>query len=180
MSQAHLHPTIATLLASVRRRIRAYVWLEGLATLVAVAGLAFWISLAIDYLQEPPPAARIAILAVAGVALLVLLYRLILRRAFVRLSDRSMAILLERRYGLFQDSLLTSVELGSQEARDELEQQMLASARSEALQRSGEIEVKKVFNPQPLTRAVLAGCLLAVSIVGFVLGAPEALGIWAR
>src|SRR5687768_6850268 len=134
MPEPRLHPTIATLLASVRRRIRAYVWLEGLATLVAVAGLAFWISLAIDYLQEPPPAARIAILALAGIALLVVLYRLIVRRAFVRLSDRSMAILLERRYDQFQDSLLTSVELGTQDAHDELEQQMLASARSEALE----------------------------------------------
>lgn len=174
-----LHPALAQLLAGLRRRIRAYVWLEGIATALAVAGLAFWVSLIIDYLQEPPAAFRIGVLVVTGVALVVVLVRLIFRRAFVRLSDRSMAILLERRYGEFHDSLLTSVELGDK-PHDDLEREMLVSARADALQQAGGIDVKKVFNPRPLARAATAASFLLLSILGFVLGSPDAAAVWSR
>ena len=78
----------------------------------------FWIGFGLDYLpvllgaSEMPAAAR-------GVLLggdrrrrwPYILYRWILRRTFVRLGDRSMALLLERRFGGFHDSLVTAVEM---------------------------------------------------------------------
>ena len=148
---------------------------------MAVAGLAFWISLAIDYLQEPPPVARIAILAVAGIVLLVVLYRLIVRRAFVRLSDRSMAILLERRYGQFQDSLLTSVELGEpgRAGRPGAADARLRARRSLGTLRRRSRSKRSSTRSRSRGPSWWAACWLSRSL-GFVLGAPEALGIWAR
>ena len=52
--QQPLAPRIAALLSALRMRIRGYVWTEGLATIVVVLGVAFWLSLAFDWLFEPP------------------------------------------------------------------------------------------------------------------------------
>ncbi len=172
MPQRSLHPALDTLLASVRRRIRVYVWLQGLAT--AVGGGCAWHSGSAwrsIICQEPPPSIRVALLVLAGVVLRRCALRLILRRAFVRLSDRSMALLLERRYGQFQDSLLTSVELGDAEARATPWSRRCSPPRGPTPCRCfGGIDVKKVFNPQPLSRAALAGRLLAFSVVALRAG----------
>ena len=50
-----LTPAVRSALAAVRRRIRDYVWIEGLAMLVAVFGLAFWLGMALDWTFEPSP-----------------------------------------------------------------------------------------------------------------------------
>src|SRR5688572_21733258 len=91
-------------LAALRRRIRIYVWLEGLAVALVWLGLTFWLALAIDYLpvlvgaSEMPRTARAVLLvAIAGV-LAFIVWRWILRRTFVRLADHSMALLLERQF----------------------------------------------------------------------------------
>ena len=49
-----LAPAIESLLARLRRRIRAYVWADGLASIIVLLGATFWISLAFDWLFEPP------------------------------------------------------------------------------------------------------------------------------
>ena len=103
---------IDSLLARLRRRIRAYVWADGLAAAVVVLGASFWLSLAIDWTFEPPQPVRIALLALVGVVLAL----------GCRAADASsgcwcgspienMALLVERRFGQFHDSLLTAVEL---------------------------------------------------------------------
>ena len=45
-------------LDAVRRRIRTYVWIDGLAKLIVALGLAYWLGLALDWLFEPSPAVR--------------------------------------------------------------------------------------------------------------------------
>src|SRR5688500_13474574 len=93
---------LQSLLAGLRWRIRLYIWLEGLALAVTWVGLLFWIGWGLDYLpvllgaSEMPALARGILLAFTGVILAVILYRWIFRRTFVRLADRSMALLLER------------------------------------------------------------------------------------
>ena len=56
--EPELAPAVHWTLAALRRRIRRYVWLEGLTTAIAWLGVAFWGSLAIDWLFEPPPLVR--------------------------------------------------------------------------------------------------------------------------
>lgn len=180
-SPTPLDAKILAKLAGLRRRIRAYVWLQGLAVAAVLLGLAFWVSLAVDYWQEPPSAVRVAMLVCVGVALLAVLFRLILRRAFVRLSDRSMALLLERRFDRFHDSLLTAVELSElNDPRVEFNPAMLAEARRQAVDQTAGVDVKQVFNRGPLVRAVAVAAALAASIVVFALAAPDALAIWTR
>jgi len=114
---AQLPRQIRRALAGLRWRIRAYVLVEGLAVAVMWLCLTFWAGLAIDYLpvllgaDEMPHAARATVLVVIAAVLAWILYRWILRRAFVRLANRSMAVLLERRHQQFHDALITAVEL---------------------------------------------------------------------
>ena len=106
-----LNPAVRATLAALRRRIRAYVWIEALAAAAAWLGAAFWASLAADWFFEPPAFVRAVILAAAAIATAVVVIRLIRRCAVLPLGDRNMAAVLERRFPLLNDGLLTAVVL---------------------------------------------------------------------
>src|SRR5690606_3587723 len=101
------------------------VWLEGLTLAVIWLGLTFWLGLALDYglvrlgAGELPTAARGVLLAIIAAVLAAIVYRYILRRAFVPLANHSMALLMERRFTSFRDSLVTAVELDENRHADE-------------------------------------------------------------
>src|SRR4051812_11363746 len=88
-----LTPAVRGTLAAVRQRIRAYVWIEGIAMLAIVLGLAFWLGMAADWLFEPSPAARKTTLIFLGCLALCVLYRYLFRRVFVPISDSTAAVL---------------------------------------------------------------------------------------
>ena len=71
---------------------------------------AFWLCLTVDWLFEPSPACAV-LLAAGAAATILVFYQLIVRRLAVPLSDAKLALLLERRLGAFDDSLLTAVDL---------------------------------------------------------------------
>src|SRR5687767_8676154 len=93
-----LPPALRRILDAVRRRIRLYVWIEGLALVAVLLGVAFWIGLAVDWTFEPSIDGRRLVLLGLGALVLFVVYRYLLRRAFVPISDSSLAVLLERRF----------------------------------------------------------------------------------
>ena len=142
---------------------------------------------------ELPRPLRVAVLAVAGIGLAVVLFRFILRRAFVRLSDGNMATLLERQFPQFNDSLLTSVLLcggeeagyslrgsgsGEQGARNDPAStdlspgSQLPAPRFEMLARTARVAqqglaacaLSQVFNPMPLVRKAVIALGLAAAV----------------
>jgi hypothetical protein len=176
-----LAPRIAALLEGLRLRIRGYVWVEGLAWAVVVLGLAFWGSLAFDWAFEPPWQFRCLMLAATAVALLYVVQRFIVRRAFRRLDDAELAVVLERRFHNYQDSLLTTVELGRQTPRTgRFNPQMLDHTRREAAERSEAVRLADVFRFGPLLRTLLAAAALAVAVLLFAIFAREAFGTWVQ
>jgi hypothetical protein len=172
-------PEITAVLAALRRRIRVYVWLEGLALALLALGLTFWASLAIDWFFEPQWPIRIALLATAAAVQAIVLFELVGRRAFIPLSDSSLALLLERRYRVFRESLLTTVELAPR-AVDANTRQMLAHTSREAQSQIGSVRLAEVFNPRPLRRALASAVLAAATVAAFVVHAPDAASIWTR
>ena len=76
-------------LVQLRRRIRAYVWAEGICLALVWLGVTFWVGLAIDYLPvmlgatEMPRAARVVLLVLIATVLL-----LIRRRRIEKFVDR--------------------------------------------------------------------------------------------
>jgi len=180
-TEPRLAPSVGSAFDNLRARIRCYVWLEGSGVALAWLGLAFWVSLAVDWLFEPPVITRVLMLGAVGLVLLGIVVHLIGRRAFVPLTDSNMATVLERRFAQFDDSLLTAVVLtDGRHDLTRLNPEMLARTCREAEERIGGVRLREVFNPVPRNRSLAAAAVLAASIVAFGLQAPEAMGVWAE
>ena len=177
-----LSPKVLSVLANLRRQIRWYVWAEGIALAVVWLGLTFWIALAIDYLpvlfglSELPWQARAVILVIISLVLGWILYQYVFRRAFVKLKNQSMALILERHFSELDDSLITSVEsdektrfakLREKEKVKEGDPEMLAHTRRQAEERVANLRVSNVFNFRPLLIAGIAGTLLLLTVGSF-------------
>ncbi|MBA4017340.1 MAG: hypothetical protein C0483_09215 [Pirellula sp.] len=159
-------------LGAVRRRIRAYVGVEGIAATIATFGVALWAVLALDRFFEPGRAVRWLFLAAAFGSTLVVFYRKFFRRFFARLPDASLALLLERRFPALNESLLTSIELGPHELTEN-GRAMLASAGTEARRRLSDIRFDQLFDVRPRRAAIALATLLSLSIAGFALARPD-------
>ena len=177
----NLAPVARTTLARLRRRIRAYAWLQGLSLVVASLGLVFWGSLLLDWFFEPPREVR-AMLLWSGVLVLVGLFiHFIGRRAFARLSNANMAMLLERRFPQFNDSLLTAVDLAGEASNTVgFHPDMLARTSREAAKQMATIRLGDVFDRAPLRRSVFAALAMVASVVAFAVFLPESFGVWSR
>lgn len=182
-----LDPRLHSLLSGLRRRIRAYVWLEGLSLGLIWLGLTFWVGLALDYLpvlagaSEMPRAARAVVLAIVTGGLALILYRWVFRRAFVPLANRSMAVLLERQFGAFRDSLVTSVELTEQpDHAESFDPAMLTQTSREALAEVDRVRLGAVFNYRPLIRNLLGAGILTATLLLFYTFNPQALAVWVN
>ena len=163
----------------MRRRIRQYVWLDGLAAAVAWLGVAFWLTLAADWFFEPSTAVRGVMLALVVLVLAAVAVRLIGRRAFVRITDGNAAMVLERRFPALNDALLTAVVLGNRLA-DDVNPEMLARTCREAATRIGDVDPRKAFNSRPLWLHGSAAMLLTLSMAFFAILFPGEFGVWAR
>ena len=190
-SLRQLSPPIAALLGKLRSRIRLVVFLEGLAIAVAWLVITFWASLAVDYLpvifgfSELSRISRGVILVCVSLLIAWLFYRLVLRRVFVRLKNESLAILVERRYPQFNDSLLTTVSrslkrTGSESSNEldiPVDDGMLETTKVQAESHLKDVDLATVINSKPLKRSlVFAGCLL-LSIGGLAIAQPASLKI---
>ena len=158
------------LLAGLRTRIHLYVWIQGLALAVAWLAAAFWITIGLDWWIEPPPLARKIMIGGVAVVLLYLIYRYILRRAFVRLADTNLAMLLERKFTGLGDSLLTTVELADHpDHATDFNSQMLSHTQGEALRHLPEVRLGDVFRAGPLVGAIVAAVAGVASVVAFAM-----------
>lgn len=176
-----LAPHVLGRLGALRRRIRLYVWAEGLGSTAVWLGVAFWMTLAIDWFFEPPARVRVVMLCVAAVVFAWVVVQLIVRRAFVRLSDSNMAMLLERQFPELKDSLLTAVVLSPRSPEvAHCDPQMLDDTCRQAAHAVTQVKLSNVFNPVPLRRSLTAAILLGLSVAVFAHQSPQALGTWTR
>jgi hypothetical protein len=176
-----LPPAVRDRIDALRAGIRRYIWLEGLLAVAVWLGLWFWASMAIDWAFEPPRIVREIILALAGVGLAAAVYYFILRRAFVRLTDSHMAMILERRFPEFNDSLLTTVVLSDRPAEETgFNRTMLADTSRRAEGHVSAAPVNEVFDSLPLVRKFVIALGLA-ALAGFLAWrAPDIFGLWAE
>lgn len=165
---------VESLLDSLRWRIRAYVWVEGLAMALIWLGVTFWVALALDYLpvlvgaSEMPWQARMVILLLVGSVLGWILYWYVLRRTFVKLTDESMALLVERRHQQLRDGLVTLVEMREHpDHQQAFNPEMLSAAEQETLRQIPQVNPNRVFNYQPLMLSLAGAGLAVLSIALF-------------
>lgn len=176
-----LSPEIKATLRSLRGRIRAYIWAEGVTLVLTWLGTAFWLGLALDWFFEPPMVIRLAFLAATAIVALWLIGRYLVSRLTTPLADHSMAVVLERRFRHLDDSLLTAVWLTENSLDPEkCNPLMLSRTCEEAAERIRQVRVAEVFNPLPLRRSTAGAIFFAASIALFFGMFPEAAQLWLR
>ncbi|MES1213245.1 MAG: hypothetical protein ABUL64_01540 [Singulisphaera sp.] len=176
LDRPRLQPHITVLLARLRARIRRYILLEGIAASVAVWGVSFWLCLAIDWFFEPTVLVRRGLLVAGVVATLTVFYRLVVQRLAVPLTDARLALLLERRFNAFDDSLVTAVDLTRADRElGDYEREMLENTLDEAARHADQVRLEDVFRREPLRRACGAAALLTASLVLGLVAVPTTL-----
>lgn len=183
---SEVRPEINALLARLRRRIRRYVLLEGLALVLVVMGLLFWFSLGINwaYFQvsnlELPRWFRATFVIVSLCVVAAGLLVWVLHRFVRRMQARALALVLERRFPELDDRLITAVEVAESTSGREtpLTLEMLRRTVDAVTEATRRLEISDVFQKAPLRRAVLGATVLVVSIVAFGLINSDAMAGW--
>jgi hypothetical protein len=179
LQQRELPPAVRRILDAVRRRIRAYVGLEGFALVVFVLGLAFWAGLLLDRFFEPSPGVRKVGLAIVAIAACWVAYRYIVRRLLVRISDTAAAALLERRFPALNEHVLTAVDVASRPDRAAIfNPSLVQETRQSAAAAVESVRAEDLFNRGPLVRALVAAAAVTISIGLFALFSANTFGFW--
>ena len=180
-------PSWAAQIVQLRRRIRGYIMLKGLAILCIIAAIGFWASFAVDWLWEPTVNMRIAMLVGFIPLAMWIVWRLSLSRLRVPLPDSSMALLLERSYPMLGERLLTMVQLaggkekvaGGTERDDTFDPRLLAQVGDELEPLFPLTNPQKVLDSRPLARSFLGAFFLVLTILLFYLAQTTEVQIWA-
>lgn len=174
-----LPSTVRRVLRSVRRRIRAYVWAEGLALVIAALATAFWVGIFLDWSFEPSPGVRVAGIVLVAAAAIWVAYRYLLRRVWARISDSTAALLLERRFPALAEHLITAVDVAASPDRaTAFDPEMVRETRTSAEQAAAQVRPGELFNLWPLVRALSAAIGLVLSIGLFAVLASDAFSFW--
>jgi hypothetical protein len=181
---------VARKVSRLRLLVRLYSLAEGLAAVAIVVGLGFWLGLAVDWLLEPQPAARVALEIAVGVAAVVVAWRYIGRRAMAPLPGDSLALLVERQYPELNEGLVTTVQAARWRDVDSPEPVMVGPI-TEGVQRElmeatsrraaagvQQVRLRRVFNMRPLARKGAAAVVLLGAIAVFGLVQREAFSFW--
>jgi hypothetical protein len=173
---------VAALLVALRRRVRRYLWIAGLAAVAAALAGAFWVSLALDWFFEMPAPLRVlaALAAASGIGYVA--FEFLWRRALVPLTDRSLSLVLEKQFPGFGDRLLTIIEPADRPdaAHAPYTAELLAATAASTAVTAGQVDLDRVFNPWPLVRSVLTGTALALSVVALVVVHPVLARVWMK
>jgi hypothetical protein len=185
-----LSSAILSRLDELRRLLRRYVTVQGLLLIALWLLSAFWLGALIDYLpvtvgsSESPRALRIGLLAVMLAGSLWIAWHWIVARLWVRLEDKSLALLLERSYPQLNNELITAVELSKQSSNDvanpAAHRAMLERVHRSASEHITSVRPQELFNWQPLWAAGVA-TIFALVVTGVAaLGMSDWMGRWSR
>jgi hypothetical protein len=162
-SFAVLPPAVRRALDAVRRRIRAYVLVEGVAIVVAVLGVIFWLGLAVDRYFEPTAASRRIAIIFAACIFVYVCYQYLLRRLIVALPDATLAVLLERRFPALKDHVLTAVDVAAQsEWAHNYHPELIARTNQDAAASVSEVNASDLFDLRPVLSALRLGSCSSV------------------
>jgi hypothetical protein len=169
-------------LAALRRRIRAWLLLNGAGfLLVTGTGLVFF-SLAVDRLAHMDAPQR-TVMLVLGLGVMVLLtYRRLVRPLTRPLGENGLCLAVENRHEELRDALITAVQLSS---LDEKQSRAFSPAMVREAVRAGArtvaaVDFTDVLDRRRRNRRIAQGSLALVVLLLTCLTAPDAMGIWFR
>lgn len=168
--------TLNSVLGRVRQRVRNYVLAESVLLVSVMLGVAFWLGLLLDWSFEPsPPVRLVGHVLVATLAISILL-RWGVSRWFARLGNRSLALMLERRFSNLNDQLSVAVDLGeSTNQGDAVHPELASRTMRGAAEAAAKLDIHQAFNRPRLSKLGVIVSLFAFSVMALALGAPD---IW--
>ncbi len=173
---------ITRLLAGIRRRTRAWIAVEALASVVIVATGSAWLSFVVDRSIEPPSWARGCWLAATLVVVAWLVATRLIVRLAVPLDDAALALVVERSHPEFGDALSTAVAYGGDvhHEGETVDARLLADTMAAAAALTPRVRGGAVFRRRRLT-------MLAAAAVGSValtawcgMESPKEAEVWGR
>lgn len=183
-SLAEAHQRVRSPLERLRKYIRGYVGLEGIAIFFLYLALWFWIGMLLDYgvfrlfhvdwVQEASWSVRFGILMLVLSGLLAAVTLKVFLRLFREFRDAALALVLERRFPkLLGDRLITAVELSDPRQAEALGYSgaMVRETIHEAAERVDQLPIKQVFDWRRLFRRGALIVLLTAGAYGLVGGA---------
>ncbi len=167
--------TVHNLLAGLRRRIRSFVLLEAVLMSLVLLGVLFWGGLTLDWMFEPSPRVRVVVHVAVFVTLAGILVWWGLRRWMVALSDRSLALLVERQHPELNDALSVAVDLGATGA-EQVHPELARRTMQLAAEQAARIDTDELLNGVRLNRIAMVVGALAMSVVALAMLAPT---VWS-
>ncbi|QDT12989.1 polyketide synthase [Planctomycetes bacterium K23_9] len=181
MPNNYLDPQLATLLGSLRERVRRYVIWDSVLAILAVLLIAFWLGLAMDYVPvmlggtEMPLLARTLLLLVVAGLVIAIVAKMLLGRLNRPLPDDSLALLVERHHPELGGRLVTAVQLNEPgRSGDSHSPELLKRVHKEAASAVDQVDPNRVFRWEPLVRKGMVVAPLALLLLGFAIFNPSA------
>lgn len=169
------------LLAGVRRQTRRWIWVESLALAALWCAAAFWLSLAADWLVEPPGWVRAAMLGCGLAGLAWILAVKLAARLAAPLPDDALALVVERAHPQFRDSLSTAVALGRPRTdAPSIDPGLLERTAAEAAAVAGTVRPAAVFRRKRLGGLALAALASLGTIATLAVAVPAVARTWTR
>jgi len=185
--KTQLRPDVERVLKRLRKKIRLYLLLEGLASVIALLAVFFWFSLVLDWgyfrasnLELPRWfRATFDILSLCTITAAFMAW--VALRFFRAFRIKALALVLEKRFPELDNRLLTAVELGSSISGNESELtiSMLNRTVGDVSRMAGRLDLEQVFERKPLHRSLMMAVVLTVSIFAFAMINQTAMARWA-
>jgi hypothetical protein len=165
---------VAHKLSAIAGLIRNYVIFEAVLWIALWCMAVFWLGGMLDYLpvtagaSETPRAVRIGLLAMMAIGTGWILVARLASRVFARLPEKSLALLVERKYPEFNNELVTAVELSNKAEADVSNpvayRAMLGRVHESVGRRIESVEPATLLNWQPIWGAGIAfGFIMVVT-----------------
>jgi len=167
------HPLIARQLVRVRRAWKRTAVLSGMAIVIVEALGIPLVAFLIDVLFRPGKAGRIAILAMACLAVLCFAAKHVAAPLFRRISDKQLALYVEEHSSEFEGALLAATEFGPAALPDDLDYPLVQSILREAELRAKEFDVRSAVDLSRLRKYGALAALVCLLYVGIGVLFPE-------
>ncbi len=165
----------------LRWMVRAYVLLDGIAAIVLVLGVAFWLGLAVDWSFEPSPFLRGVMWMVTAMAVAYAAVRFLLGPLSAKLTNSSLALLLERNFPSLNQSVITTVEAAARRRGESVgNERLMENTSAQAATALHGLPLREIFQFGPLLWKSGLALALLLSIGLFAALQSEAFAFWVQ